>query len=235
MKVGELFVALGFDVDDAKLKNFNEKMQTGVDVAGKFTIAAAGAAGALAVLINNASKQTVTLQNLNQQTDLSIEGLTKWANVVQKTNPAETFDSALNSAKALNDYLTGASKGGSAVELNMLGVQYKPGMTNDDVIQQLHKSLPDVLKHYDKRIVTQWIKSVFGDAGVIGALNISDDSYDKLGQSGLLDPAKEQQLRTFADSLKNLDTAWQHFEHTLGSEFAPAIHDRDQWFNSTTR
>ena len=223
MKIGELFVALGFDVDDAKLKNFNEHMQTGVDVAGKFSLAAAGAAGALGALINNASKQTVSLQNLNQQTGLSIEGLNKFATVVQKTNPAETFESGLAAAKALNDYLTNASKGGSAAELNMLGVRYKPGMNNDDVIAQLHETLPEVLKRTDKRIVSQWIQTIFGDAGVVGALNIPSTVYDKIGESGLLDPSKEKNLRDFADSVAKLDTAWQHFEHTLGAEFAPAF------------
>lgn len=223
MKIGELFVALGFDVDDQKLKTFNENMQTGVDVAGKFTLAAAGAAGALGALISNAAKQTVSLQNFNLQTGNAIEGVAKFASVVQKTNPAETFESGLTAAKALNEYLTNASKGGSATELNMLGVLYKPGMNNQDVISQLHETLPEVLKRTDKRIVSQWIQTVFGDAGVIGALNIPGTVYDKIGESGLLDPEKEKSLRQFADSVAKLDTAWQHFEHTIGSEFAPAF------------
>ncbi len=221
MSVGELFVNLGFNVDDKKLKGFNEELKTGFDNATKFTLAAAGAGATIGALLNNASGRAVELQNLNIQTGQSIEFFQKFAAVVQKTNPAETFESGLAAAKSLNNYLTEAKMGQrSTVELGMLGVNFDANMTDDDVRAALQKSLPQIMKKYDPSIVAGWVKSVFGTAGVIQALTTTPAQYDTLGLAGITDPDKSKQLNEYASAVKNLDTAWMHFETTLGSEFA---------------
>lgn len=228
--IGELFVSLGFDVDDQKLKGFNDGIRSLTNDMLKFAGITSLSLGGLAYFMSGSANAATAMQNFNIQTGASIEGLQKFAAVVRQTNPAETFESSLAAAKNLNNYLTEARMGQRGMnELNMLGFTPDHIPTQEEVIAGLRKSLPAAYAKWGPQITSQWVSAIFGTAGVTQALMTSDAQYDALGAKGMASQENLQALQDYNKQLSEIGVSWDALKMQITGDAAPAIVSALNW------
>ena len=92
MQVGELFIALGFDVDDAKLKSFNDGIKSSMTDLLKLTGIAAGAVYSVNQFIESSLHNSAALRQFTAETGESAEALKKWQVAAQLANPEIGID-----------------------------------------------------------------------------------------------------------------------------------------------
>lgn len=221
--IGELFVSLGFDVDDNKLKSFNSLLKEGLGDMLKLSAAATGAVVALNIFLDTASQRAVALRNFTNQTGYSAESLQKWQSVVHQTNPAIGIEQAAQSYKAASDYLLAARQGRGAGELAMLGVNYSANMTPDEMNEAIRARLPQATATYGKPWVSDLLKKIYGTEGVMPALQLSKDQFDTLGQEGVVSQENLDKLAEFAKRMAEIDVQWNKFKMDLAAQWAPVV------------
>ncbi|MGH9864502.1 MAG: hypothetical protein ACRD4H_03735, partial [Candidatus Acidiferrales bacterium] len=89
MQLGQLFIALGFDVDDKKLKEFREDLKGGLEGLLKISAAAGGAIYGIDRFIDGAISSAVALRNISLETGLATEAVQRLANVMAVADPSK--------------------------------------------------------------------------------------------------------------------------------------------------
>lgn len=146
MKIGELFIALGFDVDDKKLKTFKEDVKDGWQNILKLSAAAAAAVYSINRLLSGSVQSATALRDINAATGESIELMQRWANVLQGANPGETFAQATSELKGFIDAFTQAKIFGlnstAFGRLGIGGLGDMNGMQALEAIRQAYQKNP---------------------------------------------------------------------------------------------
>lgn len=128
--IGELFVSLGFDVDDSKLKSFNDEIVTARD--GLFKVAAGASAAFVAVteFLSGPIGHATEFKQFTDQMGYSAEGMQEWARVASLTNRTVSFDQALQKYQQFASYVqkipTGQAGGGLASLLRDFNANLTP-------------------------------------------------------------------------------------------------------------
>lgn len=118
--LGELFVSLGFDVDDDKLKAFNDSIKDTQRTLLHIGEAAAGAVVALYEFLDGPISRASQFKQFTDQTGYSAEALQEWARTVSLVNRTVSFDQALGQYRAFTDYVMKMRAGGGGVALASL-------------------------------------------------------------------------------------------------------------------
>ena len=135
MNVGELFVSLGFDVDDSSLKDFNAKIVEGRNEILEMSAAATAAVYALDALFAGSAKNAMEIKNFKDQLGYSGEELQKWQTVIHETNPSVGLEEAYRGYYKLGELLRDIRQGkGNPGALEMLGVTYDSSMTPEKAL-----------------------------------------------------------------------------------------------------
>jgi Phage tail lysozyme len=233
--IGELFVSLGFDVDDQKLKNFNDGIRNLSNDMLKFAGISSLSLAGLAYFMSGSANAATAMQNFNIQTGQSIDGLQKFIAVMRQTNPAETFESGLAAAKNLNTYLTEARMGQrSMMELNMLGFTPDHIPTEEETIRGLLKSFPQAYAKWGPQFASKWTEAIFGTAGAVPAL-LSGDNYDALGAKGMASQENLQALQDYNKQLSEIGVSWDALKMKITGDAAPAIVSALNWMTEAAR
>lgn len=136
--LGELFVSLGFDVDDAKLKAFNDQIKD-----AQRSLIAVGEAAAAAVVgvgefIAGPISKASQFKQFADQTGYSSEAMQEWARTISLVNRTVSFDQALAKYQAFTDYVMkiplGQAGGGLA---QLIGDQFQMGQDPSIYLNQL--------------------------------------------------------------------------------------------------
>lgn len=231
MNIGELFVALGFDVDDTKLKEFNEKIVAGRNELLKISAVASGALYALDAFAENSVNNAVALRNLTNEVGANGEAVSKWQALVRATNPAMSAEEALASYKHLSDYLRDASLGKGAGALNMLGVDYQAGDERDPerVRKALQAAIPLAAQRLSPSQLAGFITDIMGTAGVLNALRTSDADAESLTAGRYRTQAQLDELAKLGDKLNDVNIQWENFKSRMTVRWAPdAISQMDE-------
>ena len=227
MNVGELFVSLGFDVDDAKLKDFNDKIVAGRNEMLKMTAVAAGAVYALSEFLERSVQNGLALRNMTNELGVNAEAVSKWQALVQVTNPALGAQEALESYKKLVEYLRNASLGQGAGALNMLGVNYRAGDEKDPerVIQEIRDAIPGVLKsgRFDRAQLSGFLSQIFGTSGILNALLTPQSQVEGLVAGKYQTQQQIDEAAKLADQVKQVTLQWQQFQDKMTAKWGPTI------------
>ncbi len=231
VSIGELFVSLGFDVDDAKLKSFNNEIQSAVS--GMLRLAGVTASvGGFVALMGSVSGTAVQLRNLTQEFGYSARGAQEWISVLRQANPLLSQEQALGSYQKIAEYIRSIKMGRGAFALNQLGVNYQDNMTPENIIEQVRSKMPDAIKRLGRPLATQYISDVFGSVGAINALTLAQDDYEAKAKRGLVDDKDNANLVEYKNNIAQLTTEWDRFTaHILGANVAPALTEIMQAFD----
>lgn len=173
--LGELFVKLGFDVDDTKLKSFQDSIEnvfSGIQKLAGYAGVGLGIAG-FVELAKGASDTALTVENLTRVYGVSEKAIRDWAAAVHENNPLKDFNAGVSSFATFSEYLKNAAfTPQGAMALNLLGVQYSSADLQhpEKMLNKLFDTVPTLLKeHPDRRsFYSQQIATLTGDAANIG-------------------------------------------------------------------
>lgn len=138
MSVGELFVSLGFDVDDGKLKDFNGAIKTAQGELLKLSAIATGGLYALNAFLEGSINRAFALKNFSTETGQASEGLQRFQSVVNQVNASISTSEAAAKYRALADAMTDITQqGGGAALARLTGGAFHIGMKEEDVIEAI--------------------------------------------------------------------------------------------------
>lgn len=144
MNIGELFIALGFDVDDKKLKAFKEDIKDGLQGLLKISAAAAGAVYGLNKFISGSVDSALAMRSIALETGLATEEIQRMANVMAVANPQKSPLQYAEEIKKASQILADTRFAGTDVSaFAQLGISGFLGMN----ALQLHDALVERAKN----------------------------------------------------------------------------------------
>jgi hypothetical protein len=194
MNVGEIFIALGFDVDDAKLKEFNDKVRgLNADLA-KSAAVAAGAVYSIMAFVDGSVKGARALYNFREQTGLSAQELQKWQAAARISDIGMSADETQASIAALAQSLADISMGGGdAGAFGMFGVDIA-GKDAFDVLEDLRSMLNVNIERYGVRQTTSLLQRMGLDPRFITLLKLSREEMERYRRELTLSERAQGQL-----------------------------------------
>lgn len=223
MKIGELFVALGFDVDDAKLNEFSESIAGLFTGMTKLSLAAAGSLFALNKFAKNSAQMALGLTNFNEQTDQSIKSLQKWQAASILTNAAASADEVTASFEAMSKSIADVVMGKGGGEFAMLGVPDVRGMSVAEVLEELRRNFDQNVATWGYQQTIDLMTSVGFNKNMIQALKLPEVEFEALTRNKFVDEDQIRSLRELADANRDLKFQWDFMVDIISSKLAPSL------------
>lgn len=137
----EIFVALGFKVDNKKVEDFDKSLKSTIGSLGKIAAGVAGAVIALDRMTNSMLKLNQAYTSFNQQTGISIDSLNKVAGAAMLSNYNMTADTVMSSMQALQSNLAAIRLGqGNVAPFQILGIS-PVGKDAEQIIEDLRVAI----------------------------------------------------------------------------------------------
>ena len=221
MNIGELFIALGFDVDDSKLKSFDDGIKSLTKDFAVVTGATTAALYGFEVFIDTAVRASVALYNFNQQTDLSTTSLQQWQAAATAANPALTVDQVTSSIAALENNLVEIRKfgGGNASPFLWLGIDISHGQTAIDILEELRAKVGQL----DRATAVNLIQKMGLSPGFINVLTKSREEFDKFVAAQVRSKQSIDIIEKLAERMAFLQFKLSVFKDNLLADFTPGI------------
>lgn len=224
MKLGEFFIALGFDVDDQKLKEFNGQLKDGLKDMLKLSAVAAGAVYAVNSFVAGSVAAATALRNFNTETGNSIEALQKWQIGATLTNAAISADqvtaSFQNMAQSIADVTMGKGPSG---QFAMLGISNVRGMDVGEVMEQLRQNFDRNVEAWGLPQTVNLMREVGFDPGMLNALKMTRKEFDALVDGKILDPESRQRLVDLGDAIAKFKWEFKFFKDQLSAQWSPRL------------
>lgn len=201
LKIGELFVALGFKADQKKLSTFEGGLQNAKIKAVALTAAITGTTFAVLKFTDATLKYAVQLKNFAVQTGLSVQQLEKWRFVAEQND--------VSGAELINT-IKGIQRAGAEIKLGtgnirpwqLLGID-----PNDDPFTTLEK-LRVKVKDLDPALAASVLSQLGIGQNFLNILKSSNLEFDKLNEKFLLTKKETKDLialnKTFKDVIFSL-------------------------------
>lgn len=241
MNVGELFIKLGFDVDAQKLKDFQSDLQQGLASMLKLSAAATGALWAFERLSSNLTENALQLQNFNILTGESTEELQKWQAAATLENPALSIDQVRGSILALNKTIADASMGqgqGGGLFSQLTG-QAIYGKGAFEVLEDIRNHYQEAVQRWGLRQTNDMIAGLGLDPGMINALQLTREQFDKLADSRVLSPETLQALTDFRKEMNQLKFDFEQWMEIKAADIFPdikeAYHEMKPYLDEMTK
>lgn len=179
MKIGELFVALGFQADNKKLSDFNNNMGAAKVNALAVKAAVIGATFAVLKFTDATLQYAVSLKNFAVQTGLSVMELEKWRFVSEQNDVSgqELISTIKGIQSAQAQIKLGA---GNIKPWQLLGIS-----PNEDPFTVL-KQLRERVKNLDPALAANVLSQLGVGQNFLNVLKASNLEFDKLNEKFLL-------------------------------------------------
>lgn len=224
-RLGELFVSLGFDVDDKKLKTFDETLKSAYSTAIKMVGIGGGVAGFIE-LAKGAEQTALQLANLTTVYGTSAKAAQAWGAAVHESNPLTSYAQGIESFGKIAGYFASAAfQGKGATALNRLGVQF----TTDDVqhpervIDRLFEKIPQLLAaHPENRgLYSALVGDITGDPTNLRIFEKGKGFEDAAGSRVSLYQKELDDTVKVAQDIAALQDQWDHFYKHIMASLAP--------------
>lgn len=249
--LGELFISLGFDVDDEKLKGFEEKLNTTKEGMLKLSAAAVAALGVLTLFVNHAADGAVRLHNMAVQFGVNTQAAQTYANALHQVNTAISLQAGQEQYKAFSNLINAKVPQGSGAfaALALLGVT-NPYGTPEEVFSEIQKNREKALRENftgdAKKRLAQYSTRLeeIGLPGSYEAIAQSPEKYNAASQYNVPE-AQIEHLTHFSQSVAVLDEAFTKFTYSLSDlsvgyliplieKLTIAFQGLDDWLNGKT-
>lgn len=219
MKIGELFMALGFDVDDEKLGSFDKKIESlktnMVMTAAKTT----AVIWAIDRFTAGSIRAAAALANFNSQTNLSADRLQKWQAIAQMKNLAASADTVLGSVKSLQDNLTQIRLGGGNVTpFQMLGIDVR-GQDAFQVLEQIRERIQGL----DRPIAVNLLQQLGIDPTMLETLMLARGEFEALGDEFKRSQETTDRLMKLGFSIQMLKMRFSLWKDEFVAYIAPIL------------
>ena len=220
MKIGELFVALGLKVDQAAIARFNSSINNlKRDI---FLVQAAfiGAAFAIDRFVDGTIKGVVSLQNLNNQTGLSIDKLQRLQQAGQLADLTLTPDAIAQSVANLQKNITDITKlgKGNFRPFQILGLD----PTSGDAFQVIDQ-LRDRIKGLDPTVATNLIQELGLSPQFINILKLSRREFEKLSQNTFLNRKQRDLILQAGTAMTRLKLQMKALKDQAVAKLSPLL------------
>ncbi len=226
MRLGEAFIALGFDVSDDKLKEFDKKIEALEKNFGKLAAVGAAALFGIERFAHSVSQNAVALRDLQIQTGLSQEGLQKWAQAANIADSSLSFENAQEGIAALQKNLQGLRYGqGNPTPFNLLHIDYM-NQSAFSVLRQLHDVLPRMRAQWGAANVSKWIGEMGLNPKMQDLLLLPNNKFNAvMEQAKALSQTKAQQraLWDMAQAVNILELRFTALAKDIGAAFSPHL------------
>lgn len=228
MKLGELFIDLGFDVDEGKLKDFNDKINAARNDMLKMSAVATGAVYALNAFMENSALHATNIRNFTQQFGESSRAIQEWQTVIAETNPAVSIDQAAEAYKRLASALVDVRFGGGpSGALSMLGIGDPANIKDADT------ALREIASHIKQTIQTYGVggtSKLLDEVGIgrdslqsLLLLNKNPGEFDRLGAKGIVSDENIDKAKSYAKAIADLSVEWRTFSTNITAIWAPNL------------
>ena len=220
MNVGELFVSLGFDVDEQKLKDFDSSIASLEKHMLSLTAVATGSVIGLDVFLTKVADRATAMKQFGDQTGYSTQALQEWALVINRTNPVIGIEQAQEKYKAFTEYVKNINWGaGGGSILSQLGVDYIPGADPAQYVQKLSERLPDFIAKFGRARAGMLLDQIGLGAGSIDALLTTAQQRREMTKGLLLSYEELNHIDRLNSKIAELNQRWERFE----------MHMADRW------
>lgn len=224
MRIGELFVALGFDVDDKKLKDFNEEVKSGMTGLLKMAGVVSGAAFAVNAFVSGAVQQSVALKNFREETGYASDDVERFYNVIGRLNENVTLDQTVSAFRALSDTISQAKFGQGAIgQAGMLGLANLGAMTPMEVIRRLRENYARNVEQYGADRTRDLMSELGLTSEFIQSIKATNQEFDTLFNKPILGAENRNRLEEIAEAQKELSFQWQLLRGELSAEISDEI------------
>lgn len=179
MQIGELFILLGFKVDDKSLKNFDQGIKNltqGFDLA---KVAALGLGAAIGYAAGQVIKESVdagvSLQNFQQQTGDSLEELQKWQAALRQANPALNDDQIIASIEGIEQKFVDLRRHGSGNGSIFRYFDIDPTQVSNAF--DFLKKIREHINYYDRPTAVNLLQTFGIPPGFINLLTSSEKDF----------------------------------------------------------
>lgn len=222
MKVGELFYALGIEIDEDG-KTQLQQLGQGTDALAKkmgfLTGAVAAAVYGVDRFIQSTTQGTITLKNFTAQTGESAAELQKWQAAATLTNVGLSAEAVASSLQSVIDNLAQIRISGGDIS-PFLKAGISP--TSGSVFEVL-RDLRENLKGLDRPIATNLIKGIGLDPRFISLLQMTNEEFEQLTQNLVLTGQETNRLTKLNDALAVLRLQVSLSVQKFVSQAAPYI------------
>lgn len=219
MKIGELFVQLGFKTDKETLRKFNQGINNLKKDVLTLQVAFAGAIFGLDRFVKGTLEGVVALTNLNRQTGLSIRELQKWRQAGQLANLNLNAEEISNSIAKLQDNLAQIRRGrGNVAPFQLLGID----IAGKDAFQVL-ESIRGAIVGVSDAQATSLIKKLGLDSRFINILRLTREEFEKLGKNIFLTPAQQRSILKVGQSFKMLTLRLKALKDQAVAKISPQL------------
>lgn len=223
--LGELFISLGFDVDDQKLKNFQRNLRDTHEEMVKLGTVAATTVGALSLFIQNAADGAVRLNNMALMFGANTQAAQTFANALHQVNSQISITAGQAMFGQFSQLILGKIPlgQGAAGALALLGGGYEPGtgQTPEQILENLAHHYGQMKKQLGIGYGVQLEQIGLGGAEpAIKELAENPNAYygaSKYNTSA----ANIEKLTEFAKATAELDEIWNKFFNDLAGNIAP--------------
>jgi hypothetical protein len=217
MKIGELFVALGFKADTGKINQYTGA----INGARKGLLAIYGAAGlasgAILKFTADAIDSAWQLSNFSNQTGLSYAQLQKWQ--IMANQAGVSSQNMTNSIQNLQRQLAEIRLGqGNVRPFQLLGVDVTQNAFN--VMNQLR----DRIKGLDRMTAVNLIQQMGFTPDMINILTMTNEELDKMRmEDTILSDKQINSLKSAGVAFQNMFRVMKYINSLVAVQLAPAI------------
>lgn len=219
MKVGEIFIALGFDVDTADLNTFDRGLKAVRNELLMVTGVVTAALFALDRFIDGSTRGAAALTNFNAATGLSIQKLQQWQNAANLSNFSIGIEQVASSIESLQSNLTQLRLGqGNASPFQLLGID----PTSYDAFKVLDQ-VREKIKGLDRPLAVNLIQQMGLSPDMIQVLSLSRQEFDKLGNSFSRSRGMTKALMDLGNAINGLKQRFLLWKDNFVLQIAPFV------------
>lgn len=224
--LGELFVSLGFDVDDQKLKDFNEGIKNGLEGVLKLSAAATAGVGALSAFVMHAADSAITLKNMTVDLGASTQAAQTFANVLHQVRPNISVPEGISKwtdyYKFITQDMLKGNGGAGASALSMLGVNWHEGDSPEKIFDDLRKHWAEKVAIMGPSLATSYLDQIPGLRGASQVMGVSDRQLQEAAFYNTSQQAIDSTSR-LAQSMGRLDEGMHKFTEELSGELSKPL------------
>lgn len=225
MRVGELFVALGFDVDDKKLKEFDDNIKGTVKSIAAMSAAAAAAVYAVNRFVASSVESSVKLKNFQAETGYATEGVERFYNVASMLDTTITLDQVIGGFQRLSNAIADAKLGDIPQGALFLGLSNFSNMNPDEVIANLRQNYTKVLNGIaggNKSLYRKWLSDI-GLGDFIQAIEASEEEFNKFWSLAIPTGSDRNAMLEMARAYKEFNRQFELFKMQISTQISPYI------------
>jgi hypothetical protein len=222
--VGDLFVTLGFNVDDSKLQAFDAKIKELRNGLVTLTAEAAGTLYALDKIASGSAQSANSLRQFTLQTGLSSDELQKWQAALVEMDISKGFDDATASLTTFQLNLSKMQLLGLSSSAQWLGIDSH--MTAFQAMEKIRSEYHSI----NPAILTNFLGELGVNPGFKRALAMDKGQFDKQFGSQVDSAETVKANQELADSYGELTVKFKLWKDSFTAAIGPSLQKAMGWF-----